>query len=364
MTIAKYLNLLKKDEQEETSLLKEGASDLRGDPTVYKSVISTWQISFNQIRVKDPLSADLLSRISMFDRQHIPEFLLRVEMTDREFENAIETLLGYAFISMEADEISFNMHRLVQLAMKEWLRLQKDFEKQQIAALRMLAESYPTGEYENWAVCSVLEPHAQVLLNHQYTLAEARRSRIEVLQNRAWYYIEQRNYGAVESMAKQGMCDAAELLGQEHPSTLISMSNLAWMYSNQGRWKEAEELQLQVMEKNARVLGQEHPDTLISTNNLTVMYRYQGRWKEAEELQLQVMETRTRVLGQEHPNTLISMENLACNWMSQGRKMEALSLLERCYRLQDKVLGSEHPHTNSSLAVLNAWRLDNLEAEN
>jgi hypothetical protein len=68
------------------------------------------------------------------------------------------------------------------------------------------------------------------------------------------------------------------------------MANLASTYSDQGRRDEAEELQVQVMQTRTGVLGDEHPSTLLSMGNLALTYWNQGRWKEAEELQVQVMQ--------------------------------------------------------------------------
>ena len=48
--------------------------------------------------------------------------------------------------------------------------------------------------------------------------------------------------------------------------------NLASTYWNQGRWKEAENLGVQVMEMRKTVLGQEYPSTLISMANLASTY--------------------------------------------------------------------------------------------
>ncbi|KAF6782180.1 TPR domain-containing protein, partial [Colletotrichum musicola] len=64
------------------------------------------------------------------------------------------------------------------------------------------------------------------------------------------------------------------------------MNNLALTYRNQGRWKEAEELEVRVMETRNTVLGEEHPSTLMSMGNLAATFRNQGRWKEAEELEV------------------------------------------------------------------------------
>ena len=48
-----------------------------------------------------------------------------------------------------------------------------------------------------------------------------------------------------------------ELLGAEHPSTLISIANLASTYWSQGRWNEAERLQIQVMDMTKKI-GRAH----------------------------------------------------------------------------------------------------------
>ena len=405
MTIGKYLDLLEAEEEKEGSVLKTEESDIRRDPEVPNSVVRAWQITFRQIRKQNDLSAELLSRMSLFDKQDVPEFLLRESGPDFAFEEAIETLLGYAIITMQRNETSFSMHRLVQLATRDWLRQNEDLARQVEAALKMLDQSYPTGNYENWTTCEMLEPHAESLLRNGAFSDCVRLSRAQIFCNRAWYYTEQGKYEIAEAMAKEGMHDRVELLGAEHPDTLTSMGGLALTYRYQGRWKEAKELQLQVMETRKRVLGAEHPDTLISMGNLASTYRNQGRWKEAEELQLQVMETHKRVLGAEHPNTLISMGNLASTYDHQGRwkeaeelelqvmetrkkvlgaehpatlitmsnlaftlkgqnrNQEALGLMKKCVKLREQVLGLEHPHTIYSQDTLNEWEVEGLDLQ-
>jgi len=87
------------------------------------------------------------------------------------------------------------------------------------------------------------------------------------------------------------------------------MANLASTYRNQGRWPEAEELEVQVMKVSKAKLGEDHPSTLISMANLASTYRDQGRWPEAEELEVQVMKVRKAKFGEDHLDTLTSMAN-------------------------------------------------------
>ena len=351
MTIAKYMHYLEIDE-EEASLLKMEDLDLRRDPGVPNSVIKAWQITFQQIRTQNDLSANLLSCMSMFDKQGIPEFLLREIGEGVGYEEAIETLLGYAVIAMEDNRIGFAMHRLIQLATRDWLRRNGEWERQVEAAVGMLARSYPTGNYENWVTCQILEPHAESVLKNKDLSDDARLARASILRNRAWYNREQGKYRVSETMAEQAMYDRVDLLGREHSDTLASMSNLALTYWNQGRWKEAEELNVQAMETRKRVLGMEYPDTLTSMSNLALTYWNQGRWKEAEELDVQVMETRKRVLGMEHPDTLTSMGNLASTFWDQGRWKEAEELEVQVVEIRKRVLGADHPNTLTSVAIL------------
>src|SRR6266480_2310616 len=50
---------------------------LRRDWEAKNSIIITWQISFSYIQQTRPSAADLLSLMSLFDRQGIPEALLQ-----------------------------------------------------------------------------------------------------------------------------------------------------------------------------------------------------------------------------------------------------------------------------------------------
>ena len=76
MTITKYLQIFRDNEANQVSLLSKDGGDLRRDPKVPNSVITTWQISFDQIKALNELAAEILSTMSMLDRQAIPAFLL------------------------------------------------------------------------------------------------------------------------------------------------------------------------------------------------------------------------------------------------------------------------------------------------
>jgi hypothetical protein len=64
-------------------VLKPSNQVLRRDREAKNSIITTWQISFDYIREIRPSAANLLSLMSFFDRQAIPEALLRSQDEQR-----------------------------------------------------------------------------------------------------------------------------------------------------------------------------------------------------------------------------------------------------------------------------------------
>lgn len=76
-SIAQYLEKLHKSDKSWQSLLKQDALDLRRDRDAKHSTLATLQVSFDRIYSERRSAADLLSLMSMFDRQSIPASLLR-----------------------------------------------------------------------------------------------------------------------------------------------------------------------------------------------------------------------------------------------------------------------------------------------
>ena len=247
------------------------------------------------------------------------------------------------------------MHRLVQLATLEWLEAHGQQDHWRHRFLRRLCARLPIGEYENWAECQALFPHAKSAAAHAPKEEESLRDWATILYKAAWYAWRIGNGAEAEKMAVQAMKVRKKVLVREQEDTLDAMAMAALAHTLRGRWEEAEKLEVQVMETSKTKLGADHPSTLTSMANLASTYRNQGRWKEAEKLQVQVMETRQTKLGADHPDTLTGMDNLAYTWHGQGRHVDALDLMQRCFRLRRQVLGPDHPYTVSTLSALMEW---------
>jgi hypothetical protein len=150
-SVAKYLDEYRKSERKRTSPLEFNEGHLRRDWEAKNSILVTWQISFEYIQQTRSSAADLLSLMSFFDRQGIPEGLLRPRTErpeaqtnqtekveddgesdseddisqsgadDDEFGDDVVVLRNFCFISTDAGGTVFEMHALVQLATQKWL---------------------------------------------------------------------------------------------------------------------------------------------------------------------------------------------------------------------------------------------------
>ncbi|KAE8846666.1 hypothetical protein HRS9139_01233 [Pyrenophora teres f. teres] len=413
-SVTKYLEEFKKSKRHKTSLLKYNSSQPRRDWEASNSIIVTWEISFKYLRHNNPSAADLLSLMSFFDRQGIPEHVLRSrgeqeaesqddasessvsdsELVDDKFEYDIAALRDFCFISDEISGATFRMHALVQLATRTWLESKGEHERWKQQFITNLSAAFPRGKYENWAVCEPLFAHAKVAATLKprdnvsriewatllYKMAEHAwtKGNVDVTRKMAVKSVEtlsqilgpehmhtlkamtivahgHRLEGQLEEAAEvdlQTMVIRKRTLGANNFSTLASQNNLANTYNSLGRHEDAEELLVQVLDAYQNTLGEDHSNTLISKGNLASTYRKQGRWEDAEKLEREVMAHFETTLGAEHPHTLISMASLASTYMSQGRWKDAEALELKVLETRKTTLGVGHLHTISSMSSL------------
>ncbi|KAI4940763.1 hypothetical protein J4E91_011250 [Alternaria rosae] len=379
--VAKYLEEFMKSERKRSSLLAHDDSQLRRDWEAKNSIMVTWQISFEYIQQIRPSAADLLSLMSFFDRQGIPVALLQPHADrgeaqtnqakandnsddesednmsqssagDDEFENAVAVLQNFCFISVDTDGTSFEMHALVQLATRKWLENNSKLEQWKQQFVSNLRSAFPTGKYENWAICQALYAHAKAALGQQPKDESSIAEWATVLYRAAWFAERIGNIADAEILARKAMRARKKVLGREHEDTLSAMSMVGSAYRLGGRWDDAKKLDVQVMETSKTNLGDDHPFTLTSMGNLASTYWNQGRWNDAEKLFRQVMETRKMKLGADHPDTLTSMANLASTYSNQGRWDDAEKLEVRVIEVCKRKLGVNHPDTLTSMANL------------
>ncbi|RAH42507.1 uncharacterized protein BO95DRAFT_517069 [Aspergillus brunneoviolaceus CBS 621.78] len=392
-SVSHYLQLFQKSDRKKLSLLDHEGGHLRRDQEAHNSIMITWQITFDHLRRARPSAADLLSLMSFFDRQGIPEALLRhqedednhkldlrekglanlsdedsTSSHDDQFDVDVLTLRDYSFISITGVDV-FEMHRLVQLATLKWLEIQGQFQKWRERFIDILSNASPTSDYENWGTLQIFLPHIRMAATQppgvvhaqaaEWEEAEFCMSRVKDIQERklgrehretlsttadlANIYLSQDRCEEAERLQLQVLNTCKTALGPRHRITLTSMDYLSRIYQNKKQWREAEEIQVQITEANIAISGPEHPATLQSMGQLSPIYQQQGRLKEAAQLGRHIVESSKRELGAEDFETLMGMQHLATACGQQGQWEEAKELHTQVLYSQLKLLSPEHP---------------------
>ena len=77
MTVSKYMEILVKNDSERAALLQKDVRDARRDRQASNSIIMTWHVTFTHLRQAHDSAARLLALMSLFDREAIPDHLLK-----------------------------------------------------------------------------------------------------------------------------------------------------------------------------------------------------------------------------------------------------------------------------------------------
>jgi serine/threonine protein kinase len=140
-----------------------------------------------------------------------------------------------------------------------------------------------------------------------------------------------------------------ELLGQDHPDTLICLSGHAIMLMSQGQFAEAEPVARDAAERHRRVLGDDHPSTLTAMGVLCRILAARGKLTEAEPLFVEVLERRRRVLGVDDPNTINSLNNYGSLLFAMNRIAEAGDVFKQVWEQYRRTKGDDYSDTIGAL---------------
>lgn len=185
------------------NILDKDFYDWRRKPEAQDSVIRTWRISFDQIRKQKSRAAEILSFMSVLNRQSLQKSLF-YEDNEQEVDLIIVfgTLQAFSPIIVDKERIAFEIHRLVQIATQKWLELQGALDRWQEKALHVLFENFSLGTYENWMICQSLISHAQVVLKYKFENKTSRLQYTKLLHNVGCFDHTQGRYKPAEEMSR------------------------------------------------------------------------------------------------------------------------------------------------------------------
>ncbi|KAF2494969.1 hypothetical protein BU16DRAFT_590237 [Lophium mytilinum] len=358
IALSEYITMFESSERNAMELLSEEYEDRGRYGNKKNPVATTWYISFQQIQQQDKLAAEYLSFMACTTGESIPASILPLSSSKLEKAKAIDTLKAYALITERQphekwqDQIqeypeTFDIHALVYLATRNWLKESNRWPSAVAKALTRLVEVLPYGGHSKRMIWTAYLPHA----NHIVGLPEVyeAEARMSLLNRIGWCESTLGRFKAAELAHRQLLEHKENMFGKDHPDTLTSMNNLAHSLQNQGKFKEAEKMIRETLAGLEKVFGKEHQNTLASMNSLAHSLQSQGRFKEAEDKIRETLAGSEKVLGREHPSTLATINDLANSLYNQGKFREAEKLGRETLALTEQVLGKEHPNTLQSM---------------
>ncbi|GFF48135.1 hypothetical protein IFM46972_08475 [Aspergillus udagawae] len=393
MPVAKYLDHCKSSNKTLIKLLSKDFEDRGRYKGTEHPVAMTWLISFKRISRDNPVAAQYLKFISLLAEYDIPISLLPPASHQLEAHETIGILKAYAFITNRDTHDSFDMHRLVRLATRNWLdekgkhkecvtevilRLHQVFPLPQIdnkdtwikylphleAALgsrersadKAASHQFYSGSQDIAIVFSGLEKHLRKKPPSGEGTADEAASVLLGIAGYCYYVLGQ--YRKAEQKTRQGLELVQKLLDKEDPYVLSRMVILGYVLEAGGKYEEAEGVLRQAMDVQEKVLGKDHPDTLCTMDTLTAFLISQGKYEEAEGMLRRTVELREKAFGKEHPDTLSSLSDLAIVLKSQGKRENAVALMEKCHQLWVQEFGLDDCDARRSFKLLNDWKIE------
>lgn len=385
-SVSEYLESLRHDD---SPLLGDpDAHDSERDKASSNAIYRTWWTSFKAIRRMRPTAADLLSLMSFFHHQAIPDSTIRLyprsgdgEQTmvecetqspiDHSLERDIIMLRDYKLVSVAADKTTmFEMHRLVRRATQHWLKANGTFEHWRRIFVAQLDAVFPSSDaYQHWTECKTLLPHISSSIplepppfpDVQFALQWA-----NLLYKTAQYVLQQGALEDGERISTLSHDIRQQFLGERDPRTLRSRALMMHAMLRRGRHEEAIQFGENLLGIMEIVLGESNEWTLEAANDLALAYRFRGLIEKALKKHEEVYEAFYATKGEKDDRFLASKNNLAQAYATSGRLSEAAQFHKSVYEARIFRLGKKHPDTMTSannLALVYMQLSRNEEAE-
>jgi hypothetical protein len=120
-SVAMYIAMFNESKDSALQLLSKGFAAEGRDQDIPNAVAISWMLSFDPIRQHNPRAANILSLMTFFDRQAIPESLLKdTNETSLSSTGAIGKLLAFSLITKNVISTQYDVHRIAHLISQAW----------------------------------------------------------------------------------------------------------------------------------------------------------------------------------------------------------------------------------------------------
>ena len=329
-----YLRMYRESDMSKIRLLSEDFEDDIRDSDAKNPIATTWIISFDYIRIHVPQAAELLSLMSVMDAQNIPDFLMPQGEDAISFNKAIGTLEAFGFISTKKQlpgpiqqHRLFDLHRLVRLTIRNWLKMNNTLDQRTAQVLKLLASFCLRAENEAFDISSLVTPHAIELLESD--LLQCRNSSSQPLEVK---HADKPSLGDLHSISKTtstqfretiDLLEKVDTIARLLVCTADLLDYVTFRFREVGNNVEARSFVTKSLLINTLVFGENHYNTLTVMRGLATMLHLVGEYEHAEQLRRQVVTICESEYGFLHTFTLVALLDLRIFLAIDEREQEA-----------------------------------------
>ena len=378
VSLNRYISVYGQSDETKIRLLSEEFEDQTRSLNIKNSVAATLEISFDYIDRHYPLSARMLSTMSMLDTKAIPETLLALDDDVKSVIDALGKLQAFSLIAKRADTFDFEGHQtnlfdlqsLVRITLRAWLKDRGKLQDAANLALKGLCLQYPDANRDEWATYQVHHPHAILLLQteslgrRQFSTAisnglidlASEIDTFEALLGRkvSWYLRQIGDYRTAEQIAKRSF-DLTEIAhGPISPMAFECRVNLAQILERRGEYEEAERHYTLALRMEER-LSLDKNAKLRTVLSLADVYKSQGNYFKAEKhIQFALEIVKRTSLKEDVPEHELSNihYNFGALYERQDRSEDARAHFDASYEIRKRALGPEYLDTLRALQGL------------
>ncbi|MDQ3154482.1 MAG: FxSxx-COOH system tetratricopeptide repeat protein [Actinomycetota bacterium] len=326
------------------------------------SVAAAWNVSFDELRTRNPAAHELLQVCAFFAPEPISRNLfvgirgvsispeLDAALRDpMQLSRTIRDINRYGLAKIDHRNDTLLLHRLVQLVLSNRMTPQRWAQMRHGAHL-LLANLDP-----NDPVPSQQWPRYQDVLPHAYAAkvieCDDRWVRHLVVNlMRFLYYWGDHEEAA--GLARQAVDVWTEKLGEADLQTLQAARNLGFYLWTLGRYAEAARVNQRTVERHRQVSGENSEETTIAELAVATDLKGRGDFIAALDLNEQIYQKAKGLFGDDDPTTLTTAHDLVVSLGLAGQYSRGRELGEDTHRRRADVLGYDNPSTISTLNAL------------
>jgi tetratricopeptide (TPR) repeat protein len=331
-----------------------------------QEISKTWDVSLDQLLQTSPAAARLFDLCSVMAPDISLQLLYSPAMAavlaplDPELSEPlviaklVQQINRLALIKLDPNEHQIQVHRLVQAVVRERMS-PAALASARTDVHQILVAARPDGAVDDpatWSRYRLIWPHltpSGAMRSTQEPVRQLLLDRVRYLRLRWDLERGDRRATEIEEAWKEMLAATPERAAAPLRRQLYRLRfNKANIMRDLARFPESRAIDEEVLSGQRQLIGEEHPHTLMTASGLAADFRALGQYDKALRIDRSTYLSWTRQYGEEHFGSLSAANNLALSLLLTGDVDGALAQDRLTLERRSATLKPDHPMTLSS----------------